>query len=108
VHAQPKQSVTQLALADHHGPATCFGRPVVPNFMPADEPCNWKSNTGEGTDVTYCCYRSLSRSTYCRSIRSNLAEVINIHTIKPLDEESTKSLQNKCVVTAEEHNILES
>jgi transketolase len=27
-----------LALADHHGPAYLFCRPVVPNFMPADEP----------------------------------------------------------------------
>jgi transketolase len=34
--------------------------------------------------------------------------VINIHTIKPLDEEAIlKSLKTKCIVTAEEHNILE-
>jgi transketolase C-terminal domain/subunit len=34
------------------------------------------------------------------------AEVINIHTIKPLDEEIFKSLAKQCIVTAEEHNIL--
>jgi transketolase len=34
-----KQKQLHLALADHHGPAYLrFGRPVVPNFMPADEP----------------------------------------------------------------------
>jgi transketolase len=46
----------------------------------------------------------------CRSSRATRisAEVINIHTIKPLDEEAIlKSLaKTKCIVTAEEHNIL--
>jgi transketolase C-terminal domain/subunit len=48
-------------------------------------------------------------SSYCRGIRSKgiSAEVINIHTIKPDEEAILKSLaKTKCIVTAEEHNIL--
>jgi transketolase len=52
----------------------------------------------------------LGSSYCCRGIRSKRisAEVINIHTIKPLNEEAIlKSLaKTKCIVTAEEHNIL--
>jgi transketolase len=50
-------------------------------------------------------------STYCcqaLEAKGISAEVINIHTIKPLNEEAIlKSLaKTKCIVTAEEHNIL--
>jgi transketolase len=84
-----------IALADHHGPAYLrFGRPVVPNFTPADEPfvIGKAILLNEGTDVTIIA----------------TAEVINIHTIKPLDDEAIlKSVaKTGCVVTAEEHNFL--
>ncbi|SFA73147.1 transketolase [Flavobacterium swingsii] len=104
-----------LAIADHHGPVYLrFGRPVVPNFMPADE----KFEIGkaimlnEGTDVTiiatgHLVWEALIAAEALEA-KGISAEVINIHTIKPLDEAAIlKSLaKTKCIVTAEEHNIL--
>ncbi len=103
-----------MAIADHHGPVYLrFGRPVVPNFMPADE----KFEIGkaiilnEGIDVTivatgHLVWEALIAAQALEE-KGISAEVINIHTIKPLDEETLlKSLaKTKCVVTAEEHNI---
>jgi transketolase len=104
-----------LALADHHGPAYLrFGRPVVPNFTPADEPfvIGKAILLNEGTDVTivatgHLVWEALIAAEALEA-KGISAEVINIHTIKPLDEEAIlKSLaKTKCVVTAEEHNIL--
>jgi transketolase len=104
-----------LALADHHGPAYLrFGRPVVPNFMPADEPfvIGKAILLNEGTDVTivatgHLVWEALVAAEALEA-KGISAEVINIHTIKPLDEEAIlKSLaKTKCIVTAEEHNIL--
>ena len=104
-----------IAIADHHGPVYLrFGRPVVPNFTPE----NGTFEIGkavllqQGTDVTIIATGHLvweallaAEALFAKGIS---AEVINIHTIKPLDE--TAILQSiaktKCVVTAEEHNIL--
>jgi transketolase len=104
-----------LALADHHGPAYLrFGRPVVPNFMPADEPfvIGKAILLNEGTDVTivatgHLVWEALLAAEALEA-KGISAEVINIHTIKPLDEAAIlKSLaKTKCIVTAEEHNIL--
>ena len=104
-----------LALADHHGPAYLrFGRPVVPNFMPADEPfvIGKAIMLNEGTDVTiiatgHLVWEALIAAEELEA-KGISAEVINIHTIKPLDEEAIlKSVaKTGCVVTAEEHNIL--
>ena len=108
-------SAATLALADHHGPAYLrFGRPVVPNFTPIDQ----KFEIGkaillnEGNDVTivatgHLVWEALIAAEALEA-KGISAEVINIHTIKPLDEEAIlKSLaKTKCVVTAEEHNIL--
>lgn len=104
-----------LALADHQGPAYLrFGRPVVPNFMPADEPfvIGKAILLSEGTDVTivatgHLVWEALIAAEALEA-KGISAEVINIHTIKPLDEEAIlKSLaKTKCIVTAEEHNIL--
>jgi transketolase len=96
-----------LALADHHGPAYLrFGRPVVPNFMPADEPfvIGKAILLNEGTDVVW----EALVAAEALEAKGISAEVINIHTIKPLDEEAIlKSVQKTgCVVTAEEHNII--
>ena len=104
-----------LALADHHGPAYLrFGRPVVPNFMPADEPfiIGKAILLNEGTDVTiiatgHLVWEALLAAEALEA-KGISAEVINIHTIKPLDDEAIlKSVaKTGCVVTAEEHNFL--
>ena len=101
-----------LALADHHGPAYLrFGRPVVPNFMPADEPfvIGKAIMLNEGTDVTiiatgHLVWEALIAAETLEA-KGISAEVINIHTIKPLDEEAILKSVGKtgCVVTAEEH-----
>ena len=104
-----------LAIADHHGPVYLrFGRPVVPNFTPENETFEIGKAVllQEGTDVTIIATGHLVwealLAAEALSAKGISAEVINIHTIKPLDE--TAILQSiaktKCVVTAEEHNIL--
>ena len=104
-----------LAIADHHGPVYLrFGRPVVPNFMPADEPLviGKAIVLQEGTDVTivatgHLVWEALVAAEVLAE-KGISAEVINIHTIKPLDEAAIlKSVQKTgCIVTAEEHNIM--
>ena len=104
-----------IALAAHHGPAYLrFGRPVVPNFTPADEPfvIGKAILLNEGTDVTiiatgHLVWEALEAAEALET-KGISAEVINIHTIKPLDEEAIlKSVKKTgCVVTAEEHNII--
>lgn len=104
-----------IALADHHGPAYLrFGRPKVANFTPADQ----KFEIGkaillsEGTDVTiiatgHLVWEALLAAEELEG-KGISAEVINIHTIKPLDETAILASVKKtgCVVTAEEHNFL--
>lgn len=101
-----------LAIAEHHGPVYLrFGRPKVPNFTPA----NQKFEIGkavmlsEGTDVSivatgHLVWKALEA---CKLLEAKgiSAEIINIHTIKPLDEEAVLNSvrKTKCVVTAEEH-----
>ena len=101
-----------LAIADHHGPVYLrFGRPKVPVFM-TDEPFEIGKaiKLTEGTDVTivatgHLVWESLQAAEQLEA-KGISAEVINIHTIKPLDEEAIlKSVaKTGCVVTAEEHN----
>lgn len=103
-----------IAIADHHGPVYLrFGRPVVPNFMPADEPFEIGKAImlTEGSDVTivatgHLVWEALVAAEFLAE-RNISAEVINIHTIKPLDEEAilTSLKKTGCIVTAEEHNI---
>ena len=104
-----------IAIAEHNGPVYLrFGRPSVPIFTPADQ----KFEIGkaiqltEGTDVTivatgHLVWEALEASKALHE-EGISAEVINIHTIKPLDEEAIlKSVaKTGCVVTAEEHNYL--
>ena len=103
-----------IAIADYNGPVYLrFGRPKVPNFTPE----NQKFEIGkalhleEGTDVSifatgHLVWQALEAQKSL-SKEDISAEVINIHTIKPLDKESIlKSVQKtKCVVTAEEHQM---
>ena len=104
-----------VAIADYHGPVYLrFGRPVVPNFMPENQPFEIGKALvlQEGTDVTIVATGHLVWEALLAAeelAKQNIsAEVINIHTIKPLDE--TTILQSvsktKCIVTAEEHNII--
>jgi transketolase len=107
---QTKQAT--IAIADHNGPVYLrFGRPSVPIFVKSDA----KFEIGkadvliEGTDVTiiacgHLVWKSIeaAQALHAKGIS---AEVINMHTIKPLDEAAIlKSVaKTKCVVTAEEH-----
>ena len=104
-----------LAIADYDGPVYLrFGRPKVANFTPEDQ----KFEIGkavklyEGTDVTIIATGHLVWEAIQAAVELNekgiSAEVINIHTIKPLDEEAIINSAKKtgCVVTAEEHNFL--
>lgn len=104
-----------LAIADHHGPVYLrFGRPSVPNFTPenGDFQIGKAVLLNEGTDVTIIATGHLVWEALLAAEKLEekgiSAEVINIHTIKPLDEEAIlKSVKKTgCVVTAEEHNIL--
>lgn len=104
-----------IAIAEHHGPVYLrFGRPVVPNFTPADQKFEiGKANMmNEGSDVTIVATGHLVWEALlaAETLEANgiSAEVINIHTIKPLDEEAILNSLKKtgCIVTAEEHNIL--
>lgn len=104
-----------MAIADHHGPVYLrFGRPAVPNFTPENgEFVIGKAvMLNEGTDVTiiatgHLVWEALVAAEALEA-KGISAEVINIHTIKPLDDEAIlKSVaKTGCVVTAEEHNIL--
>ncbi|MBC7641461.1 MAG: transketolase, partial [Flavobacterium sp.] len=104
-----------LAIADHEGPVYLrFGRPVVPNFMPDDTPFEIGKAIvlKEGNDVTivatgHLVWEALLAAEKLQS-KGISAEVINIHTIKPLDEIAIlrSVAKTKCIVTAEEHNIM--
>jgi transketolase len=103
-----------IAIAEHEGPVYLrFGRPKVPNFTPADQ----KFEIGkaihlkEGVDVTifatgHLVWESL-RAAKTLAEAGVSAEVINIHTIKPLDNKAILDAvkKTKCVVTAEEHML---
>jgi transketolase len=103
-----------MAVAEYYGPVYLrFGRPAVPNFTPADQP--FRIGEGilmrEGTDVTiiatgHLVWKSLEAAKILEE-KGISTEVINIHTIKPLDEETVLDSVSKtrCVVTAEEHQI---
>lgn len=101
-----------IAIADHVGPVYLrFGRPKVPNFTPVDQ----KFEIGkalkliEGTDVSifatgHLVWKALEAAKVLAQDGIS-AEVINIHTIKPLDVDAILESVKKtgCVVTAEEH-----
>ncbi len=104
-----------LAIADHDGPVYLrFGRPKVANFTPE----NGEFNIGkaveltEGNDVTiiatgHLVWEALEAAKTLNEAGIS-AEVINIHTIKPLDANAIIASAKKTgsVVTAEEHNYM--
>ncbi|MAJ31405.1 MAG: transketolase [Flavobacteriaceae bacterium] len=104
-----------LAIAKYQGPVYLrFGRPKVANFTQVDQ----KFEIGkalkmtEGTDVSIMATGHLVweaiQAAQALNNQGISAEVINIHTIKPLDEKAIidSARKTKCVVSAEEHNYL--
>ena len=102
-----------IAIAAHHGPVYLrFGRPKVANFTPEDQTFEIGKavQLQEGNDVTivatgHLVWEALQAAEALHE-QGVSAEVINIHTIKPLDTKSILDSVSKtgCVVTAEEHN----
>src|SRR5687767_14376815 len=104
-----------LAIAEHEGPVYLrFGRPVWPIFTSPTEPflIGKAQHFSEGSDVSiFACGHMVWKAIEAGKIleeKGIKAEVINIHTIKPLDTEAVvRSLKKtKCAVTVEEHNII--
>lgn len=104
-----------IAIADHHGPVYLrFGRPKVANFTPENQSFEIGKavQLQEGNDVTIIATGHLVWEALQAAESLNeqgvSADVINIHTIKPLDAQAIlKSVKKTgCVVTAEEHNYL--
>jgi len=103
-----------LAIAEYDGPVYLrFGRPKVPNFTPGD----YRFIIGEalmlkeGRDVSifatgHMVWKALEAAAILKE-KGIDAEIINIHTIKPLDREAVMEsvLKTRCAVTAEEHQI---
>lgn len=102
------------AIAKHQGPVYLrFGRPKVPNFTKIDD--NFEIGKGilmsKGNDITIVATGHLVWKAIeaAHQLQTNgiSSEIINIHTIKPLDENLIlQSVQKtKCIVTAEEHML---
>lgn len=103
-----------IAIADYEGPVYLrFGRPKVPNFTAPDQKFEiGKAVTiSEGADVSIFCTGHLVwkaiEAGYLLAEKGIDAEIINIHTIKPLDETAILASVSKtrCAVTAEEHQL---
>ena len=104
-----------IAIAEHEGPVYLrFGRPTVPVFTDPDQKFEigkaWMVN--EGTDVSifatgHLVWKAIEAGEKLAEMGIK-AEIINIHTIKPLDVEAilTSVTKTGCVVSAEEHNRL--
>ena len=103
-----------IAIAEHIGPVYLrFGRPKVPNFTSLEQ--NFEIGKGikinDGNHVTiiatgHLVWESIKASKELKQLGIS-SDIINIHTIKPLDEEIILNSikKTKCVVTAEEHMI---
>ena len=108
--------IATQAIADYHGPVYLrFGRPKWPNFTKEDGSdfvIGKAQQLSEGTDVSiFACGHMVWKAVEAGKIleeKGLSVDVINIHTIKPLDEEAVlKSIsKTKCAVTVEEHNII--
>lgn len=101
-----------IAIAQHEGPVYLrFGRPKIENFTPVDQKFEigkaWKIKDGNDVSIFatgHLVYKSIEAAKALASEGIN-AEVINIHTIKPLDAKAVIDSAQKtgCVVSAEEH-----
>lgn len=104
-----------IAIADHDGPVYLrFGRPVWPIFTNPEEPfvIGKAQHFSRGKDISiFACGHLVWKAIEAGRILKEKgieAEIINIHTIKPLDAEAIVASIKKtgCAVTAEEHNVL--
>ncbi|MGX5691470.1 transketolase family protein [Arcticibacter tournemirensis] len=104
-----------IAIAEYDGPVYLrFGRPVMPIFTDPDQKFEigkaWTVNEGKDVSIFatgHLVWEAILAGEKLAEMGID-AEIINIHTIKPLDEEAVlKSVaKTGCVVTAEEHNRL--
>lgn len=104
-----------MAIAQHQGPVYLrFGRPKWPNFTPAQQSFEIGKAVlmQEGTDVTliatgHLVWKALEAARQLQQQNISV-ELINIHTIKPLDKEAIlhSAAKTRCVVVAEEHQRL--
>ena len=104
-----------IAIAEHEGPVYLrFGRPKVPNFTAENQTFEIGKalHLEEGTNVSifatgHMVWEALEAKKSLAE-KGISAEIINIHTIKPLDEEAViaSAQKTRCVVTAEEHMML--
>lgn len=104
-----------IAIADYTGPVYLrFGRPVIPVFTDPDQKFEigkaWLVNPGKDVTIVatgHLVWEAIQAGEILEGMGID-AEIINIHTIKPLDEEAILNSVSKtgCVVTAEEHNRL--
>ncbi|ODT35719.1 MAG: transketolase [Sphingobacteriales bacterium 41-5] len=100
-------------IAEHEGPVYLrFGRPSWPIFTNEEDFVFGKAQQfSEGTDVSiFACGHLVWNAIQAGAeleAKGISVEVINLHTIKPLDEEAiiNSIKKTKCAVTAEEHNI---
>jgi transketolase len=103
-----------IAIANYEGPVYLrFGRPKVPNFTPADQvfEIGKALMLNEGSDVSifatgHLVWHAIEAGEILAE-KGISAEVINIHTIKPLDNEAILNsvVKTKCAVSAEEHQM---
>jgi transketolase len=103
-----------IAIASYNGPVYLrFGRPAVPNFTPENQVFEIGKAVmlNEGTDVSifatgHLVWKAIEAG-HLLAEKGISAEIINIHTIKPLDREAvlTSVRKTRCVVTAEEHQM---
>jgi len=103
-----------IAIADHDGPVYLrFGRPKWPIFTDENQTFEigkaWHVN--EGSDVSiiatgHMVWKSIEAAQILAE-KGISVDLINIHTIKPLDDEAIlkSALKTRCVVTAEEHQM---
>ena len=103
-----------IAIAEHIGPVYLrFGRPKVPIFIPENTPFEIGKGLQimEGSDVSIFATGHLVweaiEAANALSDQGISVDLINIHTIKPIDENCILSsvAKTKCVVTAEEHQM---
>lgn len=103
-----------LAIADHIGPVYLrFGRPVIPIFTPADQKFvigkAWHVNEGSAVSIfaTGHLVWEAIKAGEILAAEGIEADIINIHTIKPLDETAILESVRKtgCAVSAEEHML---
>ncbi len=103
-----------IAIANHHGPVYLrFGRPKWPVFISEDTPffIGKALMLSEGADVSifatgHMVWKAIEAG-HILAEKGISAEVINIHTIKPLDDDAVLAsvLKTRCAVTAEEHQM---